>query len=147
MDQVNRDQKRLLVKKIKQRFGENLVGKVFAIWGLSFKPGTDDMREAPAIDIANGLLDAGAEVRGTDPVAIKVAEQVFDGRVTLSPDSYSILDGADAVLLVTEWLAYRSPDFKNMAQRLRTPVVFDGRNIWKRNIVETAGLEYFGIGR
>ncbi len=147
VDQVNRDQKRLLVKKIKQRFGENLVGKVFAIWGLSFKPGTDDMREAPAIDIANGLLDAGAEVRGTDPVAIKVAEQVFDGRVTLSPDSYSILDGADAVLLVTEWLAYRSPDFKNMAQRLRTPVVFDGRNIWKRNIVETAGLEYFGIGR
>ena len=147
VDQVNRDQKRLLVKKIKQRFGENLVGKVFAIWGLSFKPGTDDMREAPAIDIANGLLDAGAEVRGTDPVAIKVAEQVFDGRVTLSPDSYSILDGADAVLLVTEWLAYRSPDFKNMAQRLRTPVVFDGRNIWKRNIVEAAGLEYFGIGR
>ena len=147
VDQVNRDQKRLLVKKIQQRFGENLVGKVFAIWGLAFKPGTDDMREAPAIDIANGLLDAGAEVRGTDPVAIKVAEQMFDGRVTLSTDSYSILDGADAVLLVTEWLAYRSPDFEEMKKRLRTPVLFDGRNIWRRPVVEAAGLEYHGIGR
>ncbi|MFQ5844814.1 MAG: UDP-glucose dehydrogenase family protein [Planctomycetota bacterium] len=147
VDSVNRDQKRLLVHKVEAHFGTSLAGKTFALWGLAFKPGTDDMREAPSIDIAQGLLDAGAEVRGSDPVALEAAQQVFGGRVKLSTDAYAILDGADALLLITEWLSFRSPDFDEIHRRLRTPVVFDGRNIWQRRIVEAAGLAYHGIGR
>ncbi len=143
---VNRDQKTLLVRKVKQQYGDDLSGKVFALWGLAFKPGTDDMREAPAIEITHGLLDAGAEVRGTDPVALDIASGIFDGRVKLSDDAYGILDGADGLLLITEWNAFRSPDFEDMKKRMRSPAVFDGRNIWERKFVERSGLTYHGIG-
>jgi len=143
---VNRDQKGLLVRKVKARFGSDLSGKAFAIWGLSFKPGTDDMREAPSIDIVEGLLAAGATVRGSDPAALATAREIFGDRARLNADPYAILEKADALLLATEWNAYRSPDFEIVAQRLRTKVLFDGRNIWDRAFVERHGLEYHGIG-
>ncbi|MGH7162883.1 MAG: UDP-glucose dehydrogenase family protein [Planctomycetota bacterium] len=143
---VNRDQKKLLVRKVKAHFGNNLRGKAFALWGLAFKPGTDDMREAPSLDIVQGLLDADAEVRAHDPVALETARAIFDGKVRMEEDAYAILDGADALLLVTEWNAYRSPDFEEIRRRLRTPVLFDGRNVWSRRFVERQGLTYHGIG-
>jgi UDPglucose 6-dehydrogenase len=145
---VNKLQKRKLVEKVHKQFGPSLIDKTFAIWGLAFKPGTDDMREAPALDIIDGLLAAGASVRAADPAALEMAGEML-GRtdnVTLSEDPYAILDGADALLLVTEWNEYRTPDFETIAKRLRTPVVFDGRNVWNRKLAEGAGLTYHGIG-
>jgi len=145
---VNKLQKRKLVEKVHKQFGPSLIDKSFAIWGLAFKPGTDDMREAPALDIIDGLLAAGASVRAADPAALEMAGELL-GRtdnVTLSEDPYAILDGADALLLVTEWNEYRTPDFETIAKRLRTPVVFDGRNVWNRKLAEGAGLTYHGIG-
>ena len=143
---VNSDQKLVLVEKVKAHFGDDLSGKVFALWGLAFKPGTDDMREAPAVEIVRGLREAGAKVRGTDPAAMETAREIFNGTVELDGDPYAILDGADALLLCTEWNAFRSPDFERIAKALRTNVVFDGRNVWSRPFVESSGLVYFGIG-
>jgi len=143
---VNAEQKTLLVRKAKERFGDDLSGKVFALWGLAFKPGTDDMREAPAIEIVNGLLEAGATVRGHDPVAMELAAEIFEGRIELCEDPYAMLEGADALMLVTEWLSFRSPDFADVKARLRTPVVFDGRNAWNPKMARDAGLSYHGVG-
>jgi len=143
---VNADQKRVLVRKVQAHFGGDLSGKTFALWGLAFKPGTDDMREAPSIEIVKGLAEAGARVRGHDPIALPTARQVFDGTLELSEDQYEILDGADGLLLVTEWLSYRSPDFETVRDKLRSKVVFDGRNIWQRKFIESFGLSYYGIG-
>ena len=137
---VNRDQKRTLVEKVRKHFGGDIKGRTFALWGLAFKPGTDDTREAPSIEIVKGLAQAGAHVRAHDPVAHAVpgAES--------GDDPYAILEGADGLLLVTEWNAYRSPDFERVRDLLRTKVVFDGRNIWERTFVESFGLSYYGIG-
>ncbi len=143
---VNADQKSMLVDKVKRHFGGDISGKTFALWGLAFKPGTDDMREAPSLVIAEGLLEAGADVRAHDPVALQTAKAEVDSRVTLSDDPYAILDQADGLLLITEWNSYRSPDFVAIRDRLRTKVVFDGRNIWQRDFVEKNGLSYYGIG-
>ncbi len=143
---VNRMQKRVLVHKIRREFSEYLDGRVFAVWGLAFKPGTDDMREAPAVEIIEALLARGAEVRATDPVAIERARELFGTRVTLDRDSYRILDGADGLLLATEWNEYRFPDFERIRGLLRKPVLFDGRNIWNRALVESSGFIYHGIG-
>jgi len=143
---VNADQKKVLVQKVKAQFGDDLSGKVFALWGLAFKPGTDDMREAPSIDIVQGLKDAGATIRAYDPVAMEAAKEVFNGHLELGDDPYKILEGADALLLLTEWVQFRSPDFDRIAESLRTKTVFDGRNIWRRRFVEAHGLEYHGIG-
>jgi UDPglucose 6-dehydrogenase len=143
---VNRLQKRILVHKIRREFSEYLDGYVFAVWGLAFKPGTDDMREAPAIEIIEALLARGAEVRATDPVAVERARAVLGERVTLDRDAYKILDGADGLLLVTEWNEYRFPDFERIRGLLRKPMLFDGRNIWNRPLVESLGFTYHGIG-
>ena len=143
---VNRMQKRILVHKIRREFSEYLDGRVFALWGLSFKPGTDDMREAPAVEIIDALLSRGAEVRATDPVAVERARELFGTRVTLDRDSYRILDGADGLVLVTEWNEYRFPDFDRIRGLLRKPFLFDGRNIWSRSLVESLGFTYHGIG-
>ncbi|MHC4930603.1 MAG: UDP-glucose dehydrogenase family protein [Planctomycetota bacterium] len=143
---VNADQKRLLAQKVLNHFNGVIKGKVFAMWGLAFKPGTDDMREAPSIEIVDGLLQAGATVRGTDPVARETAAEVYEGRIEISDDPYGILKGADGLLLVTEWNQFRSPDFELVRDSLRTKVVFDGRNIWERKFVESFGLTYYGIG-
>ena len=143
---VNRMQKRVLVHKIRREFGEYLDGRVFAVWGLAFKPGTDDMREAPSVEIIEALLARGAEVRATDPVATERARELFGPRVTLDRDPYRILDGADGLLLVTEWNEYRFPDFERIRGLLRKPVLFDGRNIWNRALVDSLGFTHHGIG-
>jgi UDPglucose 6-dehydrogenase len=144
--EANRAQKRVLVHKIRREFGEYLDGRVFAVWGLAFKPGTDDMRDAPSLEIIEALLARGAEVRATDPVALDRAREVFGHRVVLEREPYGILDGADGLLLVTEWNEYRFPDFERIRGLLRKPLLFDGRNIWNRRLVEGAGFTYHGIG-
>ncbi|MDH3593029.1 MAG: UDP-glucose/GDP-mannose dehydrogenase family protein [Planctomycetota bacterium] len=143
---VNRDQKSRMVEKVRAHFGGDLTGKTFAIWGLSFKPGTDDMREAPSVEIVRGLRAAGARVRASDPVALPSARALFENDVELSEDPYAILDGAHGLILVTEWLGFRSPDFDLIRARLADRVLFDGRNIWNRRFVEDAGFSYYGIG-
>jgi UDPglucose 6-dehydrogenase len=144
--EVNQTQKRILVRRVLSEFGEYLDGKIFAVWGLSFKPGTDDMRESPALDVIEGLLARGAEVRATDPVALERGRALFGDRVILDQDSYRILEGADGLLLVTEWNEYRFPDFERIRSLLRKPVLFDGRNIWNRRLTEALGFTYRGIG-
>jgi UDPglucose 6-dehydrogenase len=144
--EVNRTQKRILVHKVRRELGDYLDGKVFAVWGLAFKPGTDDMREAPAVEVVEGLLSRGATVRAADPAALERAREVFGDRVVLDRDPYRILEGADGLLLVTEWNEYRFPDFERIRGLLRTPLLFDGRNIWNRSLVEALGFTYHAIG-
>jgi UDPglucose 6-dehydrogenase len=144
--EVNRTQKRILVHKVRRELGDYLDGKVFAVWGLAFKPGTDDMREAPAVEVVEGLLSRGATVRAADPAALERAQEVFGDRVVLHRDPYRILEGADGLLLVTEWNEYRFPDFERIRALLRTPLLFDGRNIWNRSLVEALGFTYHAIG-
>jgi UDPglucose 6-dehydrogenase len=144
---VNDDQKRLLVGRVKKRFGESLKGRRFALWGLAFKPRTDDVREAPALEIAQGLVAAGAEVVGTDPEAVETFRAVFGDRMRYVKDPYDALGGADALLLVTEWNEYRGVDLERVKKALKTPVVFDGRNIWDAAKLRALGFEYSSVGR
>ena len=146
---VNDDQKRLLVAKVEQNFGTDLSGKHFAVWGLAFKPNTDDMREAPSITIIDGLTGRGATVCAFDPVASVFPEQVFERQssCTIAEDAYTALDNADALLVVTEWKSFRSPDFDEIRNRMRGNVIFDGRNIYDPQTVSTHGLKWRGIGR
>jgi UDPglucose 6-dehydrogenase len=143
---VNRVQKRILVQKVRREFGDYLDGCTFAVWGLAFKPGTDDLRAAPSLELVDGLLARGATVRATDPVALERARAVFGDRVQLDPDPYRVAEGADGLLLVTEWNQYRLPDFERLRDVMRKAVVFDGRNIWSRRLVESFGFTYHGIG-
>jgi UDPglucose 6-dehydrogenase len=132
---------------VKAHFGGDLGGRTFAVWGLSFKPRTDDMREAPSITIVEGLLAAGARVRVHDPEALHVARKVFGGRVSYHEVNYDALDGADALLVVTEWNEFRSPDFRRMKTLLKTPVIFDGRNLYDPGEMAEQGFVYHSIGR
>jgi UDPglucose 6-dehydrogenase len=124
-----------------------LKGRTIALWGLAFKPRTDDMREAPAIVMIERLLGAGATVRAYDPEAGETARRLFDGRIGLAEKSYDALDGADALAIVTEWNEFREPDFEKMRRLMRSPVVFDGRNIYSPGHMRTLGFTYFSIGR
>ena len=149
VDQVNQDQKTRLLEKITQRFGEKLSGRRFAVWGLSFKPNTDDMREAPSQIVISGLVARGAAVSAYDPIAANQAKKIFSG---LSNVEYAIspqaaLDGADCLVIITEWKEFRSPDFDDIRRRLRTPVIIDGRNLYDPALVRRHGIEYSGIGR
>jgi UDPglucose 6-dehydrogenase len=146
VERVNRGQKRLMVEKMLAHFG-SLQGKTIALWGLAFKPKTDDMREAPSIAVVEGLLEAGAVVQAYDPEAMKIAKGIFGNRVKLAPRSYDALVGADALGLVTEWNEFREPDFGKMRKLMRSPVVFDGRNIYNREQMKADGFTYFAIGR
>jgi UDPglucose 6-dehydrogenase len=143
---VNNAQKERLVAKMQAYFG-GLEGKTIAVWGLAFKPRTDDMREAPAIVIIEGLLAEGAIVRAYDPEALETARSVFGNRITLCEKSYDALTGADALAVVTEWNTFREPDFARMQERMRSPVVFDGRNIYSPEQMRSLGFTYFSIGR
>jgi UDPglucose 6-dehydrogenase len=125
----------------------SLKGRSIALWGLAFKPRTDDMREAPAITIINRLLDRGATVRAYDPEAGETARRLFDGRISLCDKGYDTLSGADALAIVTEWNEFREPDFRKMRQLLKSPVVFDGRNIYSPEQMRALGFTYFSIGR
>ncbi len=147
VDAVNRKQKERLVAKMQQHFG-NLAGKNDRVmWGLAFKPRTDDMREAPAIPIIERLLEKGARVRAFDPAAAPVAKKIFDSRIALCERSYDALTGADALAIVTEWNEFREPDFDKMKSLLKSPVVFDGRNIYTPEQMRALGFTYFSIGR
>jgi UDPglucose 6-dehydrogenase len=147
VEAVNESQKRVLVERIQKRFGKDLRGKRFAVWGLSFKPNTDDMREAPSAVVIRGLLDAGAEVTAYDPEAAEECKRHYLGdRIDYAEAPMAALQGADALVLVTEWNEFRRPDFEAVKAALRTPVIFDGRNIYPRSTLEKLGFEYFGIG-
>jgi len=146
VEAVNDAQKERLVEKMEEHFSD-LKGRTIALWGLAFKPRTDDMREAPAISIIERLLDRGATVRAYDPAAAPVARRMFNGRIALCEKSYDALAGADALAIVTEWNEFREPDFTKMRSLLRSPVVFDGRNIYSPEQMRELGFTYFSIGR
>src|SRR5262245_27351260 len=144
---VNEAQKQRLGEKVLAHFGGDLGGKKIAIWGLAFKPGTDDIREAPALTLIDQLLAAGATVAATDPVAMPAVKKVVGDRIRLEPSSYATAEGADALVLVTEWHEYRRPSFDRLKRLMRQPVIFDGRNIWSPTELRAAGFTYSGIGR
>jgi UDPglucose 6-dehydrogenase len=146
VERVNERQKRTLVEKALKHFG-SLQGLTVGVWGLAFKPKTDDMREAPAITVIEGLIGNGAKVRAHDPVATEVAAQIFGGRVEFAPDPYAAAAGADALFLVTEWNEFRQPDFELLKRTMKQPVLFDGRNVWDATKVRALGFTYHGIGR
>ena len=149
VEAVNDAQKKLLLEKITQRFGPDLANKTFAVWGLAFKANTDDMREASSQTLVRGLLDRGASVMAYDPVAMEEARRVFGtmARLGYAASPMDAVTGADAVVVVTEWQEFRSPDFGELKRALRQPLLFDGRNLFDPGEVRAAGLEYFGIGR
>lgn len=149
----NENQKHVLFEKITTRFGKDLSGLTFGVWGLSFKPGTDDMREAPAVVLLHELIGCGARVRAYDPVAMEVARRELpqswfkNGELVLVEHQYEALRGADAMVLVTEWKPFRHPDFDQMKSLLKQPAIFDGRNLYDRHLMRELGFEYRGIGR
>jgi UDPglucose 6-dehydrogenase len=131
---------------VQKHFGA-LKGKRVAVWGLAFKPRTDDMREAPAVPLIRGLLEGGATVHAYDPEAMHVARGIFGSKITYAENGYAALTGADALIIVTEWNEFREPDFARMRKLMRTPAIFDGRNIYKPEHIRAHGFAYFSIGR
>ena len=146
VERTNERQKRLLVNKALRHFG-SVAGRSFAVWGTAFKPKTDDMREAPAIEVIEGLLGKGASVCCHDPAAEGVARRHFGNRVRYAASPYDSLEGAEALFLVTEWNQFRYPDFDRMKALMKTPVIFDGRNVFSPSVLREKGFVYFGIGR
>jgi UDPglucose 6-dehydrogenase len=146
VESVNEAQKRSMVRKMETHFG-SLKGRTIAVWGLAFKPKTDDMREAPAIVIIQSLLEKGAKVQAYDPEATKMARSLFGQKITYAAKSYDALRGADALVIVTEWQEFREPDFERMRKVMRTPVIFDGRNIYQPQQMKAHGFTYHAIGR
>ena len=146
VEAVNQRQKLVLVKKLESHF-KSLKGRTIAVWGLAFKPKTDDMREAPAVPIINGLLEKGAKVQAYDPEAMTVARGIFGTKVTYAKKSYDALRDADALAIVTEWHEFREPDFERMRRLMKTPVIYDGRNIYQPQQMQAHGFTYSSIGR
>ena len=149
VDAVNYDQKKIIPAKVKARFGKDLTGLTFAVWGLAFKPNTDDMRESAAITIITELTDAGAKVNAYDPKATEEARRVYlkgNANVTYTPDKYTAASGADALILVTEWKEFRTPDLYEIRKRLKNAVIFDGRNQYDAQVLREQKFEYFQIG-
>lgn len=151
VEQVNEEQKHILVQQIIKKYGENLTGKTFALWGLAFKPQTDDMREAPSIVIINELVKRGAHIRAYDPEAYQTAKHYLNHiahtALSYEKDMWTPLSSADALILVTEWKQFRQPDFDKIKQSLKTPVIFDGRNQYSITLMKEMGIEYHCIGR
>ncbi len=147
VEDVNNRQKSILFHKLNNHFNGDLEGKKIALWGLSFKPNTDDMREAPSITIVNRLIEKGAKVYGYDPVAMKEAKKVLGDKITYTEDQYEAVEGADALILVTEWSEFRVPKWKEMEQMMKNKLVFDGRNIYDPNEMIKLGWTYYSIGR
>jgi len=146
VEAVNLDQKSVLVHKILKYYKGDIKGKTIAIWGLSFKPQTDDMREAPSLVIIKKLLEAGAKVKAYDPVAMKETKHMIGNTITYSEDQYEALIDADCLLLVTEWPEFKVPNFNIVRKLLNTPVIFDGRNIYEIDEMKRKGFDYFCIG-
>jgi UDPglucose 6-dehydrogenase len=147
VDRLNRERKLLLVDRVLEYFKKNLKGKRLTVWGLAFKPNTDDMREAPSVAIIQRLLSLGASVVAYDPVAMKNARFYFRDSITYAEDEYAALQGSDALLVVTEWSEFRNPDFELMKSTMNQPLVFDGRNIFEPEKMGELGFAYFSIGR
>ena len=140
----------VIANKVVKRFGENLGGKTFAVWGLAFKPETDDMREAPAIYIIKELVRRGANIQAYDPKAMEEAQHFYLKdlkEVSYHNSKYDTLKGADAMILLTEWKEFRSPDFEELKVQLKQPVIFDGRNQYNHTLMEERGIEYYQIGK
>ncbi len=147
IEEVNERQKRFLLERCLARFGDDLTGRRFAIWGLAFKPNTDDMREAPSLVTIRGLLERGARVVAHDPVAMEEARRILGDRIDFGARNYDVLEGADALLIHTEWNPYRRPDFARIRQLLARPVIFDGRNLYSDRTMRELGFEYHSVGR
>jgi UDPglucose 6-dehydrogenase len=149
VERANSLQKQVLAQKILTRFGSDLKGLNFALWGLAFKPNTDDMREAPSRVLVAELIERGASVTAYDPVAMDEARHIYkaEGRIRFAHTPMAALEGADALAIVTEWKEFRSPDFQRVKRALRTPAIFDGRNLYDPAEVRQNGLEYYPIGR
>jgi UDPglucose 6-dehydrogenase len=149
----NREQKKVLFEKITTKFSDDLTGKFFGLWGLSFKPGTDDMREAPSIVLLRDLIERGATVKAYDPAAMDTARRELprewfeQGRLVLKEHQYEAVEDVDALVLVTEWKSFRRPDFNRIISLLKSPVIFDGRNQYEPHVMRRYGFEYHGIGR
>lgn len=146
-DEVNAQQKRLLVDRIKQHFGADLKGRCFAIWGLAFKPRTDDMREAPSLVVIEELLKANARLQVHDPEALENARQIFGERVSYHRTNYEALSHADALIILTEWNEFRHPNFQRIKAELKQPVIFDGRNLYDPGLMKALEFRYYSIGR
>jgi len=149
VEAVNKAQKQVLFEKIRKHYGGKLAGRTFALWGLAFKPGTDDMREAPSRVLLEKLWEAGARVRAFDPAALKETQRIYGERaeLTLCNRARETLEGADALAIVTEWKEFRSPDFDFIKKQLKAPVIFDGRNLYDPVMMKKLGFTYFAIGR
>jgi UDPglucose 6-dehydrogenase len=149
VEQVNEAQKHVLGGKIKGRFGDNLAGRRFALWGLAFKANTDDLREAASLTLISDLVKAGATVSAYDPAASNEARKIFsgNGKVQIVASAAAALEGADALAVITEWQEFRSPDFAAIKAKLKTPAIFDGRNLYDPRVLKDLGFEYFPIGR
>jgi len=144
---VNEAQKQVLFNKVRRHFGDDLTGKTLAIWGLAFKPRTDDIREAPALALIDALLAAGAKCRVHDPEAMANVKAIYGDKLQYSDKPYGALEGADGLVVVTEWQEFRTPDFEVMKRLLSAPVIFDGRNIYDEKTMATHGFAYYAIGR
>jgi UDPglucose 6-dehydrogenase len=147
IDEINVRQRSVLLTTIREVFGDSLSGKTFAIWGLAFKPKTDDVREAPALYIARELVRLGAKVKAYDPVAMETTRRELGDMIAYTSRRYEATQGSDALIVCTEWNEFRSPDFGLLKKNLKQPVIFDGRNIYDLNVVRDAGFNYFSVGR
>ncbi len=147
VEEVNEDQKKVIVTKIKNYYNGDIAGKTFAMWGLSFKPKTDDMREAPSLVIIDMLLEAGAQVKAYDPVSMPEAKHMIGDKITFVNEAEEATKGADALLLITEWPEFRLPNWDEIKSNMKGHVIFDGRNIYTADEMKEHGFEYFGIGR
>jgi len=145
--EVNQRQKKVLVEKIRKHFGGKLAGKTIAVWGLSFKPDTDDIRDAPSLEIIPALMAEGMHIRAYDPVAMENARRVLSKEVSYCNDLYACLDGADALAILTEWSEFRNPDFEEVSKRMPSKLIFDGRNLYKMESLKELGFTYHSIGR
>ncbi|MBG9374974.1 UDP-glucose/GDP-mannose dehydrogenase family protein [Panacibacter sp. DH6] len=146
VDDVNNDQKKVIISKIMKHYNGDVAGKTFAVWGLAFKPKTDDMREAPSLVIIDALLQAGANVQAYDPVSMNEAEHMLDAKVVLTKDAINATKGADALILVTEWPEFRLPNWEKIKSNMKDHVIFDGRNIYNGDEMKAKGFAYHGIG-
>ena len=147
VDRVNDQQKLVLAAKVRRHYGTSLTGRCLAIWGLAFKPRTDDIREAPALSLIDELLKDGVQLRVHDPEALANVRAIYGDRLVYCDRPYGALEGADGLVIVTEWQEFRHPDFEVMRRLLREPIVFDGRNLFEPKLMQTKGFTYYGIGR
>jgi UDPglucose 6-dehydrogenase len=146
VEDVNDDQKSVMFNKLNTYYNHDLKGKTIAVWGLSFKPNTDDMREAPSRVIIAKLLEAGAQVKAYDPVAMEEGERIFNDKIEFAKDQYDALIDSDALIIVTEWSEFKFPNFRVMKKLLKKAAIFDGRNIYDAKEMQAEGFDYFGIG-